>query len=404
MTIRDFAKHLGAAVRTVAKWEAEGAKIVPLSVMQAALDTALARAGEDARVRFKVLVSGEDPEEDGTDRRDATKTIAIGAASLLPIGTLDVLERLAARPSRVDGALIAGHEEVAATLAGLYRSADPRAVLPMATAYADTVLGLLAHPMSDRHRARLGLVAVGAHAQIGLWACHAGEWANAYRHLATACDLAATTGSPSLHAQALGAFSYLFSSAPRGGRGGDPDRALALLDHAIALAGRADGFTRGWLAAWRAEQRLVLGDVHAGFADVEATERGLAATDDRTDGFFSRLTYGYGMGGHLGRLRGMTLALTRNQAESDDAFRQVLSSAANLRHQVCTHGCLGIVRVAAGEPEDACDALVRAVDLAAPAGYAMGLERVAGVRAGFDPCWSRRPCVRELDERLRLAA
>src|SRR5512132_3965929 len=44
MTIRDFADHLGAAERTVAKWEAGGAAMVPVPVMQAALDTVLTRA------------------------------------------------------------------------------------------------------------------------------------------------------------------------------------------------------------------------------------------------------------------------------------------------------------------------------------------------------------------------
>jgi len=149
---------------------------------------------------------------------------------------------------RVDSRLVSGHEELSATLAGMYRSADPRAVLPMATAYADSVLGLLERPMADRDRARLNVVAVGVHAQTGLWACHAGRWANAYRHLATACDLAAAASHPALHAQALGAFSYLFSSAPRGGRGGNPTRTLALLDQALEEAAGADGFTQGWLA------------------------------------------------------------------------------------------------------------------------------------------------------------
>jgi transcriptional regulator with XRE-family HTH domain len=43
LTIRDFAEHLGVAERTVAKWEAGGSAMVPVLVMQAALDTVLER-------------------------------------------------------------------------------------------------------------------------------------------------------------------------------------------------------------------------------------------------------------------------------------------------------------------------------------------------------------------------
>jgi DNA-binding transcriptional regulator YiaG len=56
MTIRDFAEHLGVAERTVAKWEA-GSAMVPVPVMQAALDTVLARASDDAKSRFALLLA-----------------------------------------------------------------------------------------------------------------------------------------------------------------------------------------------------------------------------------------------------------------------------------------------------------------------------------------------------------
>jgi len=56
LTIRAFAEHLGLAVRTVAKWEAGGAGIVPRPDSQAILDTALTRAGEAAQARFAALM------------------------------------------------------------------------------------------------------------------------------------------------------------------------------------------------------------------------------------------------------------------------------------------------------------------------------------------------------------
>ena len=46
---------LGVAVRTVAKWEARGAKILPLPTMQEALDTVLQQATPEQQARFDVL-------------------------------------------------------------------------------------------------------------------------------------------------------------------------------------------------------------------------------------------------------------------------------------------------------------------------------------------------------------
>jgi hypothetical protein len=137
---------------------------------------------------------------------------------------------------------------------------------------------------------------------------------------------------------------------------------------------------------------------------VEAADRGLASGDDRTEGFFSRSSYGYGMDGHLDSARAVALALAGLRTESDQTFAHVLASAKNLRRRVSTLGHRAMVQAAAGEPEAACASLARSVDLARPVGYAMGLERAAGVRARFQPRWSDLRCVRELDDRLRLTA
>jgi transcriptional regulator with XRE-family HTH domain len=52
MSLREFAAHLGVSDRMVSKWEAGGSGMVPSVVNQAALDTCLARASNDARERF----------------------------------------------------------------------------------------------------------------------------------------------------------------------------------------------------------------------------------------------------------------------------------------------------------------------------------------------------------------
>ena len=56
MTNEAFAQHLGTAVRTVAKWNAQP-DVVPVSELQRALDTALSRASAEERARFAILAS-----------------------------------------------------------------------------------------------------------------------------------------------------------------------------------------------------------------------------------------------------------------------------------------------------------------------------------------------------------
>ncbi|MCA1671240.1 MAG: hypothetical protein LC799_03220 [Actinobacteria bacterium] len=52
LSVRDFAARLGIGARTVNIWEARQADITPLPHMQEVLDTALARASDEAKARF----------------------------------------------------------------------------------------------------------------------------------------------------------------------------------------------------------------------------------------------------------------------------------------------------------------------------------------------------------------
>lgn len=53
MSQREFAAHLGVAIRTVAKWDSEGANVTPRGEIQRILDTALAQAETDVHNRFE---------------------------------------------------------------------------------------------------------------------------------------------------------------------------------------------------------------------------------------------------------------------------------------------------------------------------------------------------------------
>ena len=64
LTLEAFAEHLGVAVRTVAKWEAQGPKIVPTPGLQEVLDAALERATPAQQSRFQMLLEESSaPEE-----------------------------------------------------------------------------------------------------------------------------------------------------------------------------------------------------------------------------------------------------------------------------------------------------------------------------------------------------
>jgi transcriptional regulator with XRE-family HTH domain len=61
LSVREFAGVLGIGVRTVTKWEALGGDTTPRPYMQAVLDTTLAQADVDAKLRFELLLTEDGP-------------------------------------------------------------------------------------------------------------------------------------------------------------------------------------------------------------------------------------------------------------------------------------------------------------------------------------------------------
>ncbi len=64
LSVRDFAARLGVGLRTVNKWEARQSDITPLPHMQEVLDTALARASNEAKARFTAVAHADVPEHE----------------------------------------------------------------------------------------------------------------------------------------------------------------------------------------------------------------------------------------------------------------------------------------------------------------------------------------------------
>jgi hypothetical protein len=78
----------------------------------------------------------------------------------------------------------------------------------------------------------------------------------------------------------------------------------------------------------------------------------------------------------------------------------VQAAAANSRRRIASFGHQALGYAKAAESEAACVALDGALTLIGTEPYPMGLRRVIGIRAGFDPAWAGLRCVRQLDERL----
>lgn len=406
MSVRGFASHLGIAVRTVAKWEQRSSTITLTRDMQEILDAALRCADAESTSRFALLCDRcDERKQEAVEHEKITAMPGTALTALSRPAVLELAARTGAAQERghIDERVLIGHEEVSAALAGLYRNTDPRAALSVAVVNAESSADLLGHAMSEKSRRRLFPLVVGVHAQIGLWACHMNALSTARAYLAAASEYASRSGDRVLHACALGALSYLYSSAPRGGCGGEPHRALALLDQAIESLGQKCTFTTGWLRTWRADQYATMGEVLPAQRDLDAAARGLASPLDDADGFFARSSYGYGMDGHLRSVLGLVEALSGRSAEAARTFHDVCGSAANSRRVTATKSHIALAQVRRNDPEAACHALSTAIALGVRDGYDMGVTRAAGVRAGFRPEWASLGCVLDLDESLRHA-
>jgi len=95
-SLRDFAEHLGVAIRTVSKWEARGDSIQLVPDSQELLDTALSRASEEVKTRFDQLLHERDaagnttpfPAMDSLSSAVFVPVIIDGQSGLIPVTTL----------------------------------------------------------------------------------------------------------------------------------------------------------------------------------------------------------------------------------------------------------------------------------------------------------------------------
>jgi hypothetical protein len=406
MTEARFAKYLGASPRAVAGWEAHP-EVVPVRVMQEALDTALTRATDEQKARFIGLVGGQSlvvvansvvhvVEEAGTDRRYVLQTAAAGLATLVPLDALERITQMVSGP--VDAALVADHERFADALAGLHRSMRPDVLAGSVTRQADIAFHLLDLPMPTALRRRLDVVAVELYAQAANLALAVGDRTAARRCFALAQSVADDSGDATLRAQALGVSSLFHSPESYGWRSGNSKRAVALLTEAADYARAADVATQIWVHEWLAVELAAVGD-EDGYAEHMALADRLERPADRGYGYFAR---GFD-GANTDRNIGLGLALL---GHADEAIASLNRAAplASPRGHICILASTALARVAQRQPEQACADLTATHQQSLDLGYVWGVQRVLGVRDRFPPPWAPLACVQELDERLGLVS
>jgi hypothetical protein len=110
LTNESFARTLGTATRTIAKWNAEP-DVVPVAEMQRALDTLLERSPQEVRTRFAAIVDGPYQSEPATDKSAADLRLANDATLSHMLTWIDehagwpigrARQRVAARISETD--------------------------------------------------------------------------------------------------------------------------------------------------------------------------------------------------------------------------------------------------------------------------------------------------------------
>ncbi|MGH8930804.1 MAG: helix-turn-helix domain-containing protein [Egibacteraceae bacterium] len=414
MTQESFAKHLGASVRTVRVWEASGPAITPAMVYQEALDTALKQTTPEQRLRFSALLADEQrpdarwmagaEEEEDTNRRGF---VARFAAAVITAGLVpgDTVERLAApMGGRVDSSLVSSHEDLADKLATAHRIVRPDILITPVSKHADELLTLLEQPMSSPDRAKLYELTTAVCAYAGTLAFGLTDRVRARRYFSLARDVADDRDNDILHAQALGASSAMHSPLPQGGRGGNPERATAMLSEAVDHADRADAHTRSWLNRWLALELAAAGDERGFRFHMHRVEQAFAEPIEDGKGYFGRAHDGsFGIDDErLYADTGLGLMLLGKADAAANLLARALTPKAT-RWGVFHSTILtdtAAARVLQREPEAACATLCHALDMTLAAGCPVGVERIRGVRARFPSMWTSLWYVRDLDERL----
>lgn len=371
LTQPQLAYEIGASERAVREWERRD----DLRIQSFYLDRldALAQREGFPMLRRDVLAGG----------------MALAAGVVLP----DL------RP-RVDERYLGRLGEVTSALEGAFEAAPSGQLVESARAHLDLLLSLLDRAVNEDVARRLLVLTGNTTLVMGILVGCLGQVQRARLCAEQAVSLAREAGSKGLEARALGDLTRWYS--PMRVPNGDPRLAIEHAEPALAATGASTpGDTRSWVAVGLAEACAVRSDNRGMMQALEVAERALTGPATSEDpGAHNFGTWNEAM---VRYMTGRCYVLAGRAAEAEVLLRDALANgmAQNDRHLVLIQADLASAQAQQRKPEQACGTLASAHESVLRDGYVLGMQRIVTTRRYLDP-YSHLPCVRELDERLRL--
>ena len=374
---------------------------------------ALLGVGRDPEAdRFRAWMTKEEIVTARLDRRRLLVMGMAGAAGkLLPVSPLvaaahSLVEVGRPEDRKIGPSHITTARDTATDLAVAYAAAPTADAVRAAKAHAYTLFSLLkpnAATMGDTVRRDLQAVASDAAALAGCGDLHAGRHADADRWFACALELARAAHDRRLEALALvhGAWAILLRPDP------DQKAVVEALGAAVEFHPVLPPLARAYVFGGLARERAVLGDdlVSGRFLERSRAASALAPYEEPGWGHLS--THGELAGWDAGPrplYEGLRSLRLGRPAEALTLFAGELATTARPLRRACLHWDVMEACVALGDPERACASAVAALDESRGHELARLAAGIRETRATFPGHWQRSAHVRELDERLRLAA
>lgn len=347
---RGFAAYLGVSERIVATWDKRGATITPRGEVQAILDTALANAPAEAKVRFERAMSpGAVQPQVSPLIPPAISTGLDRFPSIQPATDVDRTRSL----SLVDAEQI---ELLAVELTAWDHARGGSLARIAAVAQARWAVELMRLPASGS----VFMAVAKATAQLclaaGFMAFDAQRHDEAHEVFTSALDYAHAAKDPRLEAKALS------HQARQAIWCGDPDSALRLLEIALSLP-ELSGSEQAMLHAGRARAFAKRNDVHQTLAAVDAADRAFSRhIPEDTPAWMSY----YDLAQHQGDTGHALFDLAVHGHEQAETITRLSAAAAghdcdHARSQALSRAKLAAIQFACGDPEEALATAIPAV-------------------------------------------
>ncbi|MGH3715721.1 MAG: XRE family transcriptional regulator [Micromonosporaceae bacterium] len=353
--MRAFAEHLGIAIRTVSKWEAGGCEVQPRPHMQAILDTAIGRAGDDAKARFDSFLS----------RANSVGDVA-PAQVLSDEPTAELRERLSSSAA-VDAEAISLLASQADRIRELDRCLGARSAELMLTGYLDTLRTLRTFAVAPNQREALADLYADAAALAGWQSLDLGHLTASWQHHEAAKDAGREGRSLSTLVHAMAQQAYVLLDL------GENERAVELVGYARQFASTSvPRLLQAWLLAVDGEAQAFEGNALQSHEAFDAAEKLLP--EEATD---PELPYIMLDPTHLGRWRGNALAKLGEPGATEELRRALDSLDATFtRARAGLHVDLAQAHMATNQQSEARSELRVAKELATQVGSARQRRRI----------------------------